>query len=162
MKLIFPCREKGGLLQRVLQWLFTAGGRGTRRCDTAMEKGDCCRESKNEVSRQSSQLRMNGTPILSETAGYGRAGLRLRYAFAGPDHAVREPRSAKDTRPRPPLLMGCGGREPEPSPEISGRRGRDNIPTDCQPDWRTFSLDRRAGSRRRWTTPATELRVQLD
>ena len=23
---------------------------------------------------------MNGTPILSETAGYGRAGLRLRWA----------------------------------------------------------------------------------
>ena len=35
-------------------------------------------------------LRMNDTPILSETAGYGWAGLRLRYALAGPGNAVRE------------------------------------------------------------------------
>ena len=37
---------------------------------------------------------MNGTPILSETAGYGQAGLRLRYAFAGPDNAGRQLRGS--------------------------------------------------------------------
>ena len=88
---------------------------------------------------------MKETPILSETAGYGWVGLRLRYTFTGPSNAVGEQRSAKDTRLRQHLLTGCGGLELEPSLEISGWRRRDNIPSDCQPDWRQLSPDRSLG-----------------
>ena len=55
VKSSFPCIEEGGLLWRVLLWLFAAGGWRRGLCNTATEKGDnsdCCRESKNDHSRQ--------------------------------------------------------------------------------------------------------------
>ena len=47
---------------------------------------------------------------MRETAGLG-------YSFAGPVNAVSGSKSATDSRPRPPLLVGYGGHELAFSPE---------------------------------------------
>ena len=81
-------------------------------------------------------LRVNETLIVSETVGYGWTGLRLHYAIAGLGNAVRESK-------------GCKGHESE-ADFIGGlrRTGAGAFPGDFWVTW----------SRRRWTTPATELR----